>query len=389
MKSKPPDDEKWWVKIGDFGITKRAEDGNGPSTIKGTFGFMAPELLSSANSTGRAKGSFDAQPTDMWALGEITFRMLSGAPSFKDVLTLLRWMEKPTPDFLDQLKPLVGDEVIDFIQALLKADPAERLTARAALQHSWIDSHITSVELEPGPLLSIEQSWPQYPQDEDTFKFSEASAKWSTISQPNPMQGAISEESTLRPDATAKSKRHSLPLNDIRSTTKPTTPELPVVPPTPKKTPPSASVDRSDRPATASSSRYLHPTVEDYHSSDGGTDEGPEDPGGVSRRDPQHNPSNKQTHLSDYDTSSRSESEHGGVDLRETDTAQSPQVTADDFRLYQDTEKGFLLRPKKRLSGSEMENIPDLGIKNCPVCKADYIKRKGTEDKWYSSNTKF
>jgi serine/threonine protein kinase len=39
----PP--EHWWVKIGDFGISKRVEEGLTTSSIlKGASGFLAPEL---------------------------------------------------------------------------------------------------------------------------------------------------------------------------------------------------------------------------------------------------------------------------------------------------------------------------------------------------------
>ena len=42
-KSTPP--EHWWVKIGDFGLSKRAEEELAvSSTLKGTLGFLAPEL---------------------------------------------------------------------------------------------------------------------------------------------------------------------------------------------------------------------------------------------------------------------------------------------------------------------------------------------------------
>ncbi|KAF2233265.1 kinase-like protein [Viridothelium virens] len=51
IKSQPP--EAWWVKLTDFGISKRAGDRNAPSTVK-----------------------------DMWALGEIVFRMLTGEHTF-------------------------------------------------------------------------------------------------------------------------------------------------------------------------------------------------------------------------------------------------------------------------------------------------------------------
>lgn len=41
-------DGSWWVKIADFGISKMAEQTRGQSsTVCGTIGFMAPELLGS------------------------------------------------------------------------------------------------------------------------------------------------------------------------------------------------------------------------------------------------------------------------------------------------------------------------------------------------------
>src|ERR1700712_6036468 len=44
VKSIPP--EPWWVKITDFGISKRIEESLGaPSTMKGTLQFIAPELF--------------------------------------------------------------------------------------------------------------------------------------------------------------------------------------------------------------------------------------------------------------------------------------------------------------------------------------------------------
>ncbi|KAF2476874.1 kinase-like protein [Lindgomyces ingoldianus] len=235
VKSKPPDNEKWWVKIGDFGISKRAEDGNGPSTVKGTFGFMAPEVLLAASSTGRAKGSFDAQPTDLWALGEIAFRMLCGAPTFKDILSMLRWMENPTSSFLDQLQPLVASEVVNFIQGLLKADPTKRLSAKRAMKHVWMSPSSTLLEPESLPLPSTaEQGWPQYPQQKETFKFCEASAKWSTLNPPTTIQADTSQEKTLHPGPLSQSELSAPPAEDSNSTTKPRTPEFPIGPTTPK-----------------------------------------------------------------------------------------------------------------------------------------------------------
>jgi serine/threonine protein kinase len=197
VKSKPPDFGKWWVKIGDFGISKRAEDTNGPLTIRGTFGYMAPELLAMANSIeGTGEESLRAQPTDIWGLGEIAFRMIAAKPTFNDILALLRWMQRPSHGFLDPLKPLVPDVVIDFVQCLLKANPDERLSAKQALGHPWIK---TTMEVETSDLPSTaEQAWPQDPRSIHSGDTA-PSAKWSTLSQSTIADEKTLSETTLRP----------------------------------------------------------------------------------------------------------------------------------------------------------------------------------------------
>ncbi|PSN61895.1 kinase-like protein [Corynespora cassiicola Philippines] len=78
--SSPP--EPWWVKIAGFGLTKRAEETTaGPSAPMGTSGYMAPELLDFLPGADKSSNKV-AFPADMWALGEITFRMLAGRPVF-------------------------------------------------------------------------------------------------------------------------------------------------------------------------------------------------------------------------------------------------------------------------------------------------------------------
>ena len=69
IKSHSPD--LWWVKLSDFGISKRSEaSAEQLSTFKGTVSFMAPELF------GYEPGSpymVNHQAADMWSLGEWCF----------------------------------------------------------------------------------------------------------------------------------------------------------------------------------------------------------------------------------------------------------------------------------------------------------------------------
>jgi serine/threonine protein kinase len=80
IKCKPPDN--WWVKVGDLGLSKRAESDMASTTIRGTENFMAPEVRGFP---------FTGDPmlanpfaADMWALGEIVFRALSGRATFEN-----------------------------------------------------------------------------------------------------------------------------------------------------------------------------------------------------------------------------------------------------------------------------------------------------------------
>ncbi|KGO46196.1 hypothetical protein PEX1_048850 [Penicillium expansum] len=77
LRSCPPND--WWVKIADFGISKRIEDSLGkPTTLRGTEGYIAPELYELSQ-----RGTPYA--VDIWAAGEIMFQLLTKQPTFQHV----------------------------------------------------------------------------------------------------------------------------------------------------------------------------------------------------------------------------------------------------------------------------------------------------------------
>jgi serine/threonine protein kinase len=181
IKSKPPNDRKWWVKIGDFGISKRAEDSHASTTIKGTFGYMAPEILLNSDSSCRQKTTVGAFPPDMWALGEITFRMLTGAPTFKSMVTMLRWAEAPDTEFLSQLELYATQDAGNLVRNLLQRDPNKRLTAAETIAHPWISSHSQGPPRSDSWTLPSDQNWPQLPMLDDISGFREASAAWTTL----------------------------------------------------------------------------------------------------------------------------------------------------------------------------------------------------------------
>ena len=132
IKSQPP--ENWWVKLADFGISKRAEEGAGASTVKGTLEFMAPELLGFIPSA-EDEQSYDNQPADMWALGEVAFRMLTGRHTFQNIRLLGQYCLGAQDYPIETLKEFVNSEGTEFIVNLMRIRPNLRLSASDALHH--------------------------------------------------------------------------------------------------------------------------------------------------------------------------------------------------------------------------------------------------------------
>ncbi|KAN0067515.1 WD40-repeat-containing domain protein [Elaphomyces granulatus] len=133
LKSCPPND--WWVKIADFGISKRIDDGLGKmsTTFKGTLGYIAPELHGFTE-----KGSPNA--VDIWAVGEIAFQMLTKRPTFKHLGLLSVYVNKPEtfPSNL-LLAAQVSQPGVQFILSIMHPIPSDRITAGSALRHRWMD----------------------------------------------------------------------------------------------------------------------------------------------------------------------------------------------------------------------------------------------------------
>jgi serine/threonine protein kinase len=140
VKSKGPD---WWVKIGDFGISKRAEVGlTALRTLSGTFDFQAPEILARFGVFDDGDLEISKEYTvavDIWSLGEIVFRALTGEQAFP--IKSLRTYIKGTSTFpLDVLHAHgVSSEGCDLLKSLMAPKPKDRLTAKEALEHKWIE----------------------------------------------------------------------------------------------------------------------------------------------------------------------------------------------------------------------------------------------------------
>ena len=116
------------VKLIDFGIAKASAVGmqTMSGTIKGKFGYMAPEYLN---------GTIDAR-ADLFALGIIAYELLTNRPLFTgqdDMDTLFRVRSMPIPR-PSAANPSIPAEIDDIVMTALERDPDARWQRAAALR---------------------------------------------------------------------------------------------------------------------------------------------------------------------------------------------------------------------------------------------------------------
>ncbi|MBA3464830.1 MAG: serine/threonine protein kinase [Deltaproteobacteria bacterium] len=116
------------VKLIDFGIAKVQGAGmqTMSGTIKGKYGYMAPEYLG---------GRLDAR-ADLFALGVIAHELLTGRPLFTtgdDLTTLQRLREMPIAP-PSRSNPEVPREIDDIVMTALQRDPDRRWQQATALR---------------------------------------------------------------------------------------------------------------------------------------------------------------------------------------------------------------------------------------------------------------
>ncbi|GAC75586.1 Ca2+/calmodulin-dependent protein kinase [Moesziomyces antarcticus T-34] len=122
--------------IADFGLSRVVDDEKITvlSTTCGTPGYMAPEIF---KKTGHGK------PVDMWAIGVITYFLLCGYTPFDRDTTMEEMQAIINADYRFEPKEYwseVSDQAKHFIDQLLTIDPSQRLTAKQALDHPWLQS---------------------------------------------------------------------------------------------------------------------------------------------------------------------------------------------------------------------------------------------------------
>lgn len=116
------------IKIADFGFAKFAPGEYSLTTMCGTPGYIAPEILRREKYGTRS---------DMWSMGVIVFILLGGYPPFysKDTRQLLMLTMAGKFEFDPEYWDSVSHACKDMIRSLLELNPTRRLSAVDALNH--------------------------------------------------------------------------------------------------------------------------------------------------------------------------------------------------------------------------------------------------------------
>jgi len=134
------------IKIIDFGLAKEVKPGQKEKTMGGTPEFVAPEIVNY---------DYVTTSTDMWAIGVITYILLSGfspfmgendAETFSNVVNVAYDFDEPEFD-------IISSNAKDFIAHLLMKNPRTRLTASQCLEHSWLMEEDIGTEILPNVKL--------------------------------------------------------------------------------------------------------------------------------------------------------------------------------------------------------------------------------------------
>ncbi|XP_011496234.1 PREDICTED: death-associated protein kinase 1-like [Ceratosolen solmsi marchali] len=119
------------VKLIDLGLSHRLIPGSEHRALFGTPEFVAPEIV---NYEPLSLG------TDLWAVGVLTYILLSGASPFlgEDKQETYANVAACQYQFDEKYFSNVSKYAKDFIQSLLVKDPKKRGTAESCLTHAWI-----------------------------------------------------------------------------------------------------------------------------------------------------------------------------------------------------------------------------------------------------------
>lgn len=132
-----------YLRLADFGFAKQLV-GTRSNTRCGTPEYQSPEIV---NGDGAGK------ETDMWSLGILIYEMFAGKTPFDDKVGTQLDMYRRILAGRFVMHPQIPADAASLIGALLKLDPASRLTVEKCKQHPWLIKFDWS-QLESGSMTA-------------------------------------------------------------------------------------------------------------------------------------------------------------------------------------------------------------------------------------------
>jgi serine/threonine protein kinase len=122
------------IKLIDFGFSTVSQPGKRLKVFCGTPSYMAPEIV--------RRTEYEGKPVDMWSLGILLYALLCGCFPFraKSYPDLYRRIARGTFAIPEELSASVKD----LLNQLLTVDINQRITASAAMRHSWLQVQLAT-----------------------------------------------------------------------------------------------------------------------------------------------------------------------------------------------------------------------------------------------------
>ena len=133
-------DDRFNVKIADFGLSNLMTDGNFLKTSCGSPNYAAPEVIS---------GKLYAGPeVDVWSCGVILYVMLCGRLPFDD--EFIPTLFKKINGGIYNLPSYLSTGARSLLQKMLVVNPMQRITIDEIRQHAWFKENLPEY-LKPAP----------------------------------------------------------------------------------------------------------------------------------------------------------------------------------------------------------------------------------------------
>ncbi|KAH0562358.1 hypothetical protein GP486_002949 [Trichoglossum hirsutum] len=145
---KPPA-SNWWVKIGDFGISKRAQgDLTALRTQVGTLAYEAPEIRGYVDTDEPTSGYDNA--VDMWSMGCVIYKIATQNVPFPTPGAVFKFCCGTLPFPEELLLAKISTDGTEFVKSLITPNPRDRLSAASALEALWISQRRRNTILKAG-----------------------------------------------------------------------------------------------------------------------------------------------------------------------------------------------------------------------------------------------